>query len=259
MRLYADDCCPRCCATSPPPEPSRRCARPRASWWPKASPSPRNLPAAIPRPASGPPTRRPAPRRGRWRPRCMPASPRCATHCPMNLRISLCRLRPPAPRCWPISTRLETLWAWARDQTGATGRGSSAPIPPPTPSLRPVAGRIAGYDLPVGAGGAGLCRRPSRRTRPSAAGARWAWSMARTSAFLPRATIRAAPGPARRRCPPAPSTAPTPRTPPAPIPASRSRHVLELNGRRFGFCNAFCRDKTVADPEAWPKFMALVG
>ena len=34
-------------------------------------------------------------------------------------------------------------------------------------------------------------------------------------------------------------------------------HVLELAGRRFGFCNAFCRDKTVADPEAWPKFMAL--
>jgi glutathione S-transferase len=25
----------------------------------------------------------------------------------------------------------------------------------------------------------------------------------------------------------------------------------------FGFCNAFCRDKTLADPEAWPKFMAL--
>ncbi|HBD91383.1 MAG TPA: glutathione S-transferase, partial [Gemmobacter sp.] len=34
-------------------------------------------------------------------------------------------------------------------------------------------------------------------------------------------------------------------------------HALELDGRRFGFCNAFCRDKTVADPEAWPKFMAL--
>ena len=34
-------------------------------------------------------------------------------------------------------------------------------------------------------------------------------------------------------------------------------HALELYGRRFGFCNAFCRDKTAADPEAWPKFMAL--
>lgn len=34
-------------------------------------------------------------------------------------------------------------------------------------------------------------------------------------------------------------------------------HVLNLDNRRFGFCNAFCRDKTVADPEAWPKFMAI--
>ena len=28
-------------------------------------------------------------------------------------------------------------------------------------------------------------------------------------------------------------------------------------GRIYGFCNAFCRDKTVADPEAWQKFMAI--
>ena len=35
-------------------------------------------------------------------------------------------------------------------------------------------------------------------------------------------------------------------------------HALELDGIRYGFCNAFCRDKTVADPAAWPKFMALL-
>jgi len=34
-------------------------------------------------------------------------------------------------------------------------------------------------------------------------------------------------------------------------------HFLELEGRIFGFCNAFCRDKTVADAEAWEKFMAI--
>lgn len=33
---------------------------------------------------------------------------------------------------------------------------------------------------------------------------------------------------------------------------------LEIEGRVFGFCNPFCRDKTVADPEAWPEFMALL-
>jgi glutathione S-transferase len=35
-------------------------------------------------------------------------------------------------------------------------------------------------------------------------------------------------------------------------------HFLETGGRVFGFCNPFCRDKTVADPEAWPKFTALL-
>jgi glutathione S-transferase len=34
-------------------------------------------------------------------------------------------------------------------------------------------------------------------------------------------------------------------------------HLAEIGGRIFGFCNAFCRDKTVADPEAWPAFMAI--
>jgi glutathione S-transferase len=34
-------------------------------------------------------------------------------------------------------------------------------------------------------------------------------------------------------------------------------HFMELDGRVWGFCNVFCRDKTVADPKAWPKFMAL--
>lgn len=33
---------------------------------------------------------------------------------------------------------------------------------------------------------------------------------------------------------------------------------LELGGKVYGFCNPFCRDKTVADPKAWPAFMALV-
>lgn len=35
-------------------------------------------------------------------------------------------------------------------------------------------------------------------------------------------------------------------------------HYLEMSGRIFGFCNAFCRDKTVNDPGAWPQFMALL-
>ena len=33
-------------------------------------------------------------------------------------------------------------------------------------------------------------------------------------------------------------------------------HLVEAAGRTFGFCNAFCRDKTAADPLAWPAFAA---
>ena len=32
---------------------------------------------------------------------------------------------------------------------------------------------------------------------------------------------------------------------------------LEIDGRVFGFCNGFCRDKTVADAQAWPEFMGI--
>ena len=35
-------------------------------------------------------------------------------------------------------------------------------------------------------------------------------------------------------------------------------HYLEMDGRIVGFCNQFCRDKTVNDPEAWPAFMELL-
>jgi glutathione S-transferase len=35
-------------------------------------------------------------------------------------------------------------------------------------------------------------------------------------------------------------------------------HFLECGGKVYGFCNAFCRDKTLADPAAWPQFMALL-
>ena len=34
---------------------------------------------------------------------------------------------------------------------------------------------------------------------------------------------------------------------------------MELDGRVFGFCNGFCRDKTVADAAVWPGFMGVYG
>ena len=42
-----------------------------------------------------------------------------------------------------------------------------------------------------------------------------------------------------------------------PYSGKEITHLMEIDGRIFGFCNAFCRDKTVADPEAWPAFMEI--
>jgi glutathione S-transferase len=44
---------------------------------------------------------------------------------------------------------------------------------------------------------------------------------------------------------------------PLPYSGKPVTHLAEIGGRIFGFCNAFCRDKTVADPAAWPAFMAI--
>ena len=175
------------------------------------------------------------------------------SHCPMNLRVSYTTCEPPSEVLADLA-RLETLWGWAWDQTGnhtwLAGAYSAADA-----FFAPVATRIATYNLPV-----------SDR------------AMAYVQAHLHHPSLRrwramglvdGADQPFYRRD--------WPRRPwPGPVPlAARAvegttaentacpysgkpvTHCLELDGRRFGFCNAFCRDKTVADPEAWAPFMAL--
>ena len=34
-------------------------------------------------------------------------------------------------------------------------------------------------------------------------------------------------------------------------------HFLALEGKVYGFCNEFCRDKTLHDPLAWPAFVKI--
>jgi len=49
----------------------------------------------------------------------------------------------------------------------------------------------------------------------------------------------------------------TPENDVCPYSGKDITHLMAIGDRVFGFCNAFCRDKTVADPAAWPKFMAI--
>ncbi len=175
-------------------------------------------------------------------------------YCPMNLRVSYTDCSPPDDVLADLK-RLETIWDWARDQTGSkvwlAGDYSAADA-----FFAPVASRIATYNLPVSARAMAYVQ--AHLAHPSFR--RW-----RAMGMVDGADqeFYRRPYPRRPWPGPVPLAARTvegtqSENAACPYSGDAVTHVLELNGRRFGFCNAFCRDKTVADPEAWPKFMALL-
>ena len=177
------------------------------------------------------------------------------SHCPMNLRVSYQDCAPP-PEVLADLARLEALWSWARATTGAKTPWLCGEYSAADAFFAPVAARIAGYNLPVGAGAmvyvnAHLAHPSFRRWR--------AMGMADgpDQEFYHRDWPRRDwPGPRPLAARPVEGTGAENAA--CPYSGQPVTHVLELAGRRFGFCNAFCRDKTVADPEAWPAFMAMV-
>jgi glutathione S-transferase len=174
-------------------------------------------------------------------------------HCPMNLRVSYTDCAPPDAVLADLG-RLEVMWAWAREQTGSQtwlcGDYSAADA-----FYAPVASRIATYNLPIGPQAmdyvnAHLAHPSFRRWR--AMGMVDGADQEFYRRDYPR---RAWPGPTPLAAHATDGTAAENTA--CPYSGLPVTHTLSLNGRRFGFCNAFCRDKTVADPEAWPKFTAL--
>lgn len=175
-------------------------------------------------------------------------------YCPMNLRVSYEDCAPTDAVLADLQ-RLETIWAWAQDQTGSAtwlcGAYSAADV-----FFAPVASRIATYNLPLGLRAmryvqAHLAHPGFRRWR-----AMGMVDGADQEYYRRDYPLRPWPGPAVLAAKGVDGTASENAA--CPYSGDPVSHVLELNGRRFGFCNAFCRDKTVADPEAWPKFMAMV-
>ena len=174
-------------------------------------------------------------------------------HCAMNLRVSYTDCAPSEAVLADLA-RLETIWAWAKAQTGGpwlAGAYSAADA-----FFAPVAGRIAGHNLPVSAQAMDYVQ--AHLAHPSFR--RW-----RAMAQVDGADQDFY----RRPWPQRPWPGPQPLTASAvtgtqaenttcPYSGQPVTHVLEIGGRRFGFCNGFCRDKTVADPEAWPAFTALL-
>ncbi len=79
------------------------------------------------------------------------------SHCPMNLRLSYQDCAPPQAVLDDLE-RLQTLWAWARAETGSAGPWLCGAYCAADAFFAPVAARIAGYNLPVGDGAAAYVR-----------------------------------------------------------------------------------------------------
>jgi glutathione S-transferase len=180
--------------------------------------------------------------------------------CPMNLRVSYTDCAP-TPAVLDDLTRLQQIWAWARQQSGGEGPWLCGDYSAADVFFAPVAARIAGYNLPVGPAaqayvGAHLAHPSFRRWR-----AMGLVDGADQPIYARDYPARTWPGPV-----PLPARAisdeeftASPQTENALCPYSGGAitHALDIGRRRYGFCNAFCRDKTAADPEAWPKFMEI--
>jgi glutathione S-transferase len=176
-------------------------------------------------------------------------------HCPMNLRVSYTDCAPPDAVLSDLA-RLETVWAWARAETGATGPWLTGDYSAADVFFAPIATRIATYNLQVGAQAAAYVA--AHLAHPSFR--RWrAMGMvdgADQDFYRRDYPRRPWPGPvllAAKAVEHGPSENAL-----CPYGGKPVTHFLETGGRVFGFCNAFCRDKTMADPEAWPKFTALL-
>jgi glutathione S-transferase len=175
--------------------------------------------------------------------------------CPMNLRVSYENAAPSEAVLADLA-RLETIWDHARATYGQSGPWLCGAYSAADAFFAPVAARIAGYNLPVGetaqAYVAAHLNDPAFR--------RWRAMGLVQGQTLPwyakdHAT-RPWPGPVPRKA--KATSANTSENATCPYSGEDVTHFLELEGRIFGFCNAFCRDKTVADPEAWPAFSALL-
>jgi glutathione S-transferase len=182
------------------------------------------------------------------------------SHCPMNLRVSYTDCAPTAEVLADLA-RLQDIWAWARNVTGAKGPWLCGDYSAADVFFAPVAARIAGYNLPVGTAAADYVA--AHLAHPSFC--RWRAMGLVDGADQPiydrDYPRRPWPGPAplpARALSDAEFTA-NPQTVNAVCPYSGDKitHALELGGARYGFCNAFCMEKTASDPAAWPKFMDI--
>jgi len=176
------------------------------------------------------------------------------TDCPMNLRTAY-RDVPASEAVAADLERLELIWSLARQECGVDGPWLCGDYSAADVFYAPIAARIAGYGLEVGATATAYVE--AHLNDP--AFRRW-----RAMGLVHGDTL---PWYARDYpqvdwpCP-APLAARAVDHGPAensecPYSGKAPEFFMEIEGRVFGFCNAFCRDKTAKDPAVWPAFMEI--
>ncbi len=172
--------------------------------------------------------------------------------CPMNLRTGYNAFMPSEGVLADVA-RIEDIWGYALDQFGVNWLCGSYSIA--DAFFAPVAARIAGYGIPVGP----QARAYVNRHLSDGAFRRWRAMGLAKGEVLQRykrdfgEVTWPGPTPLSAR----PVTEGTPENEVCPYSGDPITDLLEIEGQVFGFCNSFCRDKTVNDPEAWPAFMAI--
>jgi len=176
------------------------------------------------------------------------------TDCTMNLRRHYPDFKPSDAVLGDV-TRIEHLWGLARKEYGADGPWLFGQYTIADVFYAPVATRFATFNLPRNAVSDAYIQThlndPSFR-RWHAMGLAENYIQPGYDYDLPEGVW---PGPARLPAV-AVDTGPSENAN-CPYSSDPVTDYLELDGRIFGFCNPFCRDKTVADAAAWDGFMEI--
>ncbi|MEM1236722.1 MAG: glutathione S-transferase [Pseudomonadota bacterium] len=176
------------------------------------------------------------------------------TDCPMNLRAAYKNVTASEEVIADLR-RIELIWKAAQDATGGPwlcGQYSIADA-----FYAPVAMRIAGYGLPVNDEARAYVEQhlnhlPFRRWRAMGLvqGDTLPW-------YRRKYDLVGWPGPKPLAAKAIAGGDKCINTL-CPYSGDPVEDFLEIDGKVYGFCNPFCRDKTVADPEAWPDFISIL-
>ena len=174
--------------------------------------------------------------------------------CPMNLYVAYQGVEVSEAVLGDLA-RLETLWRAARESTQSPTPWLCGAYSAADAFYAPVAARIAGYGLAVSAEAKAYV--DAHLSEP--AFRRWRAMAIANGTVLDRYTqdYEKTPWPGPMPEPARAVEATEGENALCPYSGDPVTHFLEIDGRIFGFCNAFCRDKTVADPGAWPAFTTL--